>query len=488
MSKIKGFIGETIVYGFGNVFSRFFAMLLIPIFTSYLGKTDYSNFVMLQLTFTFLSFFLALNSGVFFYYYEYENIRYRKFVFTSWFYYQVFIAGLIILFLIFLSPFFTNFFIINSLNINVIQWCLVLIGIQLLPYIINITNINFFRIDRKPKYVVIIVLLESIFTLLLVYLSLVIFQLGLVGVVLAQILSRTLVCLFFIKKSFFYFNYKYFSSKLLKKIFTYSWPFIASSLFYIIILAADKFIGTQSLINNEEVSILALSTQLVIPIVVLSDMIRMAIGPYIMSIRKDNDAESTYQKVFDLSVFASSLVLVGIVLFTPLLTLLLADESYLAVMKVVPLMALANVIYIVSNQFCICFSLIKKNIYILYGIIISGSVCLLINILFMKRYGVVVAGYSQIISYIIMVSFLYYFGKKKANLQIEIKNSLIIIGEIILFIFVLYFLNHYIINGKYFFFIIVCSLFLFIVFFTFFKQQKIKNKMLKKMLKMFRIK
>ncbi|OFY95473.1 MAG: hypothetical protein A2491_11410 [Bacteroidetes bacterium RIFOXYC12_FULL_35_7] len=85
MSKIKGFIGETIVYGFGNVFSRFFAMLLIPIFTSYLGKTDYSNFVMLQLTFTFLSFFLALNSGVFFYYYEYENIRYRKFVFTSWF-------------------------------------------------------------------------------------------------------------------------------------------------------------------------------------------------------------------------------------------------------------------------------------------------------------------------------------------------------------------------------------------------------------------
>ncbi len=89
MSKIKGFINETIVYGFANVFSRVFAMLLIPFYANYLGKIDYSNLVMLQSIFTILTFLLALNSGVFFYYYEFENTKYRKIVFTSWFYYEL---------------------------------------------------------------------------------------------------------------------------------------------------------------------------------------------------------------------------------------------------------------------------------------------------------------------------------------------------------------------------------------------------------------
>ena len=58
-------------------------MLLIPFYANYLGKVDYSNLVMLQSIFTILTFLLALNTGVFFYYYEYENPKYRKMVTAS---------------------------------------------------------------------------------------------------------------------------------------------------------------------------------------------------------------------------------------------------------------------------------------------------------------------------------------------------------------------------------------------------------------------
>ena len=141
MNKIKEFIIETLLYGFANVFSRFFAMLLIPLFTSYLVKDDYSNFVMLQSVFTLLTFLLALNAGVFYYYYEFENLRYRKIVFTSWFYYQLLLSLLIIILLFFLSTYLKNFFIIIANNEQSIQWSLVLLGVQLLPYILNITKV-----------------------------------------------------------------------------------------------------------------------------------------------------------------------------------------------------------------------------------------------------------------------------------------------------------------------------------------------------------
>ncbi len=142
MSKIKGFIGETLIYGFANVFSRIFAMLLIPLYANFLGKTDYANLVMLQSFFSILTFFLTLSAGVFYYYYEYENIKYRKMVFSSWFYYQLIVVALIILSLgLFANPI-SNLLLTNSVNTFELKVCTILIGVQLIPYIFNITNIN----------------------------------------------------------------------------------------------------------------------------------------------------------------------------------------------------------------------------------------------------------------------------------------------------------------------------------------------------------
>jgi O-antigen/teichoic acid export membrane protein len=126
MTRLKAFAGETVVYGFANVFSRAFAMFLIPLYTGFLGKIDYSNLIMLQSLFTVLTFLLALNSGVFYYYYEDENEPYRKKIFTSWFYYQLGISLLLMAILIFSSDYLKNLFIINNENEEVISTALIL--------------------------------------------------------------------------------------------------------------------------------------------------------------------------------------------------------------------------------------------------------------------------------------------------------------------------------------------------------------------------
>ncbi|MGI6478988.1 MAG: oligosaccharide flippase family protein [Salinivirgaceae bacterium] len=449
MAKLKGFINETLIYGFGNVFSRIFAMFLIPLYANYLGKIDYSNLVMLQAVFSVLTFLTALNAGVFFYYYEYDNLRYRKIVLTSWFYYQLVVSICVLFVLLFSSQFLYRLFVVDTTNADSLKLCLVLIGVQLFPYIFNNTNLNFFRIERKAKSAITIVLLEACFTLILVWLVLAVFKLGIVEVVIAQILSRSLVSIIYTNKAKTYVYIKNFSKALLKKIFIYAWPFILSSIFSVIITNADKFVGAQVLPKKDDVALLALAMQLVLPISVLSDMIRMAIGPYVMSIRKDNDAENTYQQVFDLTIFVTCIVIIGIIAIAPFLTLILTNYSYINVIYVVPLIAFASIFNLASNQFSISFNLCKKNIYILCGIVIAGILGLLINFIFMGKYGFVVSGISQIISYLAMSVFLFILGRKIANLKIKLNKSIIITAVLCLYILLIYFFNHLVVEGKY---------------------------------------
>lgn len=478
MGNIKAFIGETIIYGFANVFSRVFAMLLIPFYASHLGKIDYSNLVMLQSLFAILTFLLALNTGVFFYYYQYNNLKYRKIIFTSWFYYGLVISLLFIALLFFSAGWLSKIFIVTASNGAELKNCILLIGLQLIPYMFNNTNINFFRIDRKPRSVIVIVFLEALFTLITVYVILYHLKMGLAGVLLGQILARVLVAALFFKTAAFYVRIRNFSKILLKKMVWYSWPYFVISFFGWMITSMDKFMGTQKLYDKTDVALLALSMQLVIPIVVLADMVRMAVGPFVMSMHKESDADKTYQQVFDLSMYAAAVVVVMVVAATPLLTILLTNESFLPVIYVVPLMGLASIFSLAANQFSISFNLVNKNTYILYASVIAGGLSLLINFVFMEKLGFIVSGFSQIFSYLIMCAFLFFFGKKVTRQNLKLINVFWILLVTVPYIGLVYLDSDRILKGNYVVLISTGILTIAVMTIVYLRTQKLNLKML----------
>ena len=81
MSKLKEFVTETLIYGFANVFSRVFAMALIPL--QWIRQRRLFEYCFITVYIHSFSFLTALSSGVFYYYYEYERLKYRRIVFTS---------------------------------------------------------------------------------------------------------------------------------------------------------------------------------------------------------------------------------------------------------------------------------------------------------------------------------------------------------------------------------------------------------------------
>lgn len=476
MAKIKEFIGETLIYGFANVFSRVFALVLIPFYMAYLGKTGYSNIVMILGLFSVLSFVLALNAGVFFYYYEWEKKRFQKMIFTSWFYYQIACTAAIALSLFFFADSIKNLFIVTADNEDEITTAISITGLLFIPYLFNITNINYFRIDRKARSVVAIVFLEALFTMSFVVLGLKFYDFGLVEVVLAQVAARALVALLYMKTARNYIYWKNISLKILNRLLGFSWPYFLISAFSWAQLTIDKFIGVHYLEDQNDIALLALAMQLAIPITILADMIRMAIAPFIMSIKKDKDAEQTYQQVFDLSVFSGLVVLIGIVTATPILLGLIGDTEYLEVIKVIPLIAFASVLSLVVTQFSISFSLKKKNPFILIATIIGGILVIMTNILFMRDYGFIVSGFSQLIASLVMAIILFIMGRKIADLKIRIGNSALFMLITSLFIGLVYFDINSILNGNYYLLIFggtVAFLFLVFAYFMTLKKSKV---------------
>ena len=416
----------------------------------YLGRTGYSNIVMILGLFSVLSFVLALNAGVFFYYYEWEKKKFQKMIFTSWFYYQVACAVVITASLFFFADSIKDLFIVTVDNEQEITTAISLTGLLFVPYLFNITNINYFRIDRKAKSVIVIVFLEALFTMSIVVIGLKFYDFGLVEVVLGQVAARALVALLYLKTARNYVYWKNISLKILKRLLGFSWPYFVISAFAWAQLTIDKFLGVRYLENKDDIALLALAMQLAIPITVLADMIRMAIAPFIMSVKKDKDAEQTYQQVFDLSVVSGLVVLIGIVIGTPILLELIGDTQYIEVIKVIPLIALASVLSLIVTQFSISFSLKKKNPFILVATVIGGVLMILINVLFMRDYGFIVSGFSQVIASLTMAIILYLMGRKIADLRIRIGNSALFMLITALFIGLVYFDINSILNGNYF--------------------------------------
>ncbi len=429
--KLKGFISDTVIYGVGSMFSRAFAFFLIPLYTGYLDKAQYANLILLQLIFTVLSFFLALNSGVFFYYYEYKKEKIKQTVFTSWLAYEVVISVLILLLSFFCYPLISPLFELpeNAQQTGETFFIpFLLVILQLFPYLIFNTYYNLLRINLNSKRAVVITIVDALLVIVFVVYFLVFAGMGVKGVFLGQLIAKTVLAIGILAGGFYkYLNPKLVSWAMVKRIVAYSSPFFLSSTFLWVMASIDKIMGTQLLDSQAEVAFLGLAMQVTMPIIMLAGIISQSYGPYVMSIRHETDAKQTYGEIFSLVVFASTVISVLLLSVSPFLVDILADETFYPALEIIPLFAIANVINIILTQFCLGLNLTKKNIYIAVATIAGGLLGFFFNLYLQPVMGIKAAGYAQIIAYGITGIIVYRYSQKFMPINYNIKWASIIL-------------------------------------------------------------
>lgn len=441
MGSVRGFFSESATYGLSSVLTRLFSVILIPLYTTHLNKSDYSNLLLLQSFVSLMAFATILSSGVFYYYYRQESLANRKALITSWLFYGLTISTFFIVLIILFHKSVLVFFI-QEVSRPSLESSLIMSGVLLIPTFLSTHSINIFRIERRVRGVLFYSLTESVLIFVLIISFIDDFENTILFVLTSQLIARsfTWICsIWFVKHLI---SFRFFSLSVLRKMIVYSWPFLIISTLTWFKNYLDQFIGVQLLADKEDVGYLVLAAQISIPIVLISEMIRMAIGPFVMSSQNDKTILDTRQMILDMTSFTSFLLSLLIIAVGPQIILLLSNESFLDSMKVLPFLLFSGVILSSTTQLVMSFSLQNKNTYLIPSYSAGLVFSIGISIVFMPIYGFWIAGLSQLISSIVIALAVYLFGKKIKLEQLSFSSLFIII-----LLSVLLALSNTIING-----------------------------------------
>lgn len=267
------------------------------------------------------------------------------------------------------------------------------------------------------------------------------------GCILLSSIIANFVCsvyLFLKNKIYLYIKYEYISKLKIKELLKYSFPMIPNSLSWWIVDVSDRtiisgFLGTA--LNG----IYTISCK-------FSNIINSVFSIFNMSWQEwtsihinDDDRDSSFSEMMLnlLNIFVC-LSLVGLS-FISLFYDIVVGDSYLSSYNYIPILVIANIFHILIQLFGGIYVAKKMTKKLMNTTLLSAFLNFVINICFIKRFGLYAASFSTFISYVILTIYRYYDVKKIINIKIK-PNNLILYSFSILLVSLLYYINNFYLN------------------------------------------
>ena len=138
------------------------------------------------------------------------------------------------------------------------------------------------------------------------------------------------------------------------------------------------------------------------------------------NIGKNNDS---IRKSSFLLLLLYSLIALICVFFAPEIVRIIATPQYYEAIFIMPPIAAGVYFISISNMYSNILIYIKKTKYIMYSSVIAAVLNLILNYVFIKKYGYIAAAYTTLICYIIMAILLYIYAninfKKKEKVELN---------------------------------------------------------------------
>lgn len=206
-----------------------------------------------------------------------------------------------------------------------------------------------------------------------------------------------------------------FDRKLWTRLMLYSLPLMIAGLPGILNDFSDRilfrFLIPEDVSWRAQMGIYQAGIKLAVLINLFIQMFRYAAEPFFFGQSADRKAPGTYARVLDYFTGFSMLVYLGILLYIDLFSLILG-ENYREGIVVVPIMALAYVLLGIYFNISIWFKLSGKTGYAVLITSAGLAVTLLVNVLFMPRFGYMAAAWAHLASYLTMTVVCALMGRK----------------------------------------------------------------------------
>jgi len=212
-------------------------------------------------------------------------------------------------------------------------------------------------------------------------------------------------------------------------IFSYTLPLLVSSLSDQILSQFDR-IMINSIIDSKAAGFYSIGYNIGMLTLLVISAVQMSIGPDFFRYMKD----SNFQKLDKLVDRMFSFVFIfglGLILFGENILFFLSDPKFYAGVAVIPPVVAGYVFYGLFAYYSSYISYIKKNIYLTITTLIAGLTNIILNIIYIPKFGFVAAAYTTLVSYFILFFSLWLI--EKYLLKLKITSIIIFIKKLFLF-------------------------------------------------------
>lgn len=357
MSKIKQLLGEAFVYGLSSVLGRFLNFLLLPIYTRILSPDDYGVLNIINTTFSiiWLLAVMALDSSAFVYFHDRTDNKFRKSIFSSWFWSQLLVASFFAILLYYCSGLLSNGFFGTRNYSYEFRLVSILLLVNLLPNIIW----NWFRSFRKVRPTAIFTLVQSLTIIGLNILFIAVLRWGIKGFFWAQIISGALmtgVSFFFLKD---WISLKYFDKIILRKMLSYSLPLVPTAVALWGLNSAGGYF-LQGYKGETEVGLYQTGVTIAGMMTFVIGAFTQAWGPFAMSIKDESGSREFYAKVFILYLSVVGLLAAGVAVFAPEIVKMITAPAYKEAHWVASILAFSSLLLGLNYIGSLGMSLVKN--------------------------------------------------------------------------------------------------------------------------------
>lgn len=418
MSREKRLAKNSFILLIGQVIPKLTFLIVLPILTAYLTKTEYGTYDLINVLQSLLIPIITLQIQVAAFRYLIENkddIKEKKSIITNVFLFLI--PDIIILFI---GTYFALFMYSLSSRI-LISFYLVF------ELIYNVFGqIARGLLDTKGYSIAGIInsVINMILTIVLVYF----FKMGLNGLLLCLCTSVIIpsILLFFKEKMYLLFEFKLKDKTILKKLLNYSWPMIPLAISMWIINASDRLMITFYL-GIEANAVYAVARKIPNIINMVQGSFHTAWTESAALADKDEDSSEYYSSMFDTLFKITAGVTMLIACFTPFLFNILIKGNYKEAYFQMPILLLSMVFFSLSSFMGGLYTAKKRTKSVGFTTVAAAVINILVDFVLINKIGLYAASISTLISYIVLTIFRMIDVKRFVDIKYNINNIISIL-------------------------------------------------------------
>jgi O-antigen/teichoic acid export membrane protein len=389
---------QSAIYGLGGLVSRILAVLLLPLYTRYLSRSDYGEvetLIALVIVLTIILRF-GISSAFFRFYFDADDHDGRRLVLRTSFWFTMVMATLGLVLVIALAVPISEWLFGDAGSANLVRASAVALWAQM-----NYEQMtSLFRVEERPVAFVIASLTNIGLTIGGTVLLVVVLDKGPVGVIVGNFTGTLIVYVTLL-------GYRreqlglQLDRDLLRRMNRFGMPLVPSALLLWVTNFSDRFFLVK-LTDTSEVGLYSVGVRVASAMVLLLTAFRTAWPAFAYSIKSDDEAKRTYAWVLTYLVVLSTWVATALTLLSPWLVAWLTAPKFESASRVVGPLAFAAVSF---GGFMVISIGIGRARRTQFNWVITGlaaAVNVTLNLTLIPPYGMMGAAIATVAAYAVM--------------------------------------------------------------------------------------